>query len=359
MPLTLLMLIPAGLLLLAVGAHLIVSSASRLARWLRIPPLVIGLTVVAFGTSAPELTVSLRSALNGQGDIAVGNVLGSNIFNVLVILGLCALIAPLQVRRQLVRLDVPLMIGASLLAWLLALDQHYSLLDGLVLVACLLGYLAALYVHARKGAAIQPQPQPASAPAAQETHASALKAVLSMLAGLGLLVVGADWLITGSVALARTLGLSELIIGLTLVAAGTSLPELATSVFAALRNERDIAVGNIVGSNLFNLLGVLGLSALAAPGLSVSPNALAFDFPVMTAVAVACLPVFFAGYRISRWEGLLFLGYYLAYILYLALFTTGQPLARTFATAMLGYAVPLTIVTLLIVAARAWRRQRK
>jgi cation:H+ antiporter len=180
-----------------------------------------------------------------------------------------------------------------------------------------------------------------------------------MLAGLGLLVVGADWLITGSVALARTLGLSELIIGLTLVAAGTSLPELATSVFAALRNERDIAVGNIVGSILFNLLGVLGLSALAAPGLSVSPNALAFDFPVMTAVAVACLPVFFAGYRISRWEGLLFLGYYLAYILYLALFTTGQPLARTFATAMLGYAVPLTIVTLLIVAARAWRRQRK
>jgi cation:H+ antiporter len=357
MPLTLLMLIPAGLLLLAVGAHLLVSSASRLARWLRIPPLVIGLTVVAFGTSAPELTVSLRSALNGQGDIAVGNVLGSNIFNVLVTLGLCALIAPLQVRRQLVRLDVPLMIGASLLAWLLALDQHYSLLDGLVLVACLLGYLAALYVHARKGAAIQPQP--ASAPAAQETHASALKAVLSMLAGLGLLVVGADWLITGAVALARTLGLSELIIGLTLVAAGTSLPELATSVFAALRNERDIAVGNIVGSILFNLLGVLGLSALAAPGLSVSPNALAFDFPVMTAVAVACLPVFFAGYRISRWEGLLFLGYYLAYILYLALLTTGQPLARTFATAMLGYAVPLTIVTLWIVAARAWRRQRK
>lgn len=353
MPLTLLMLIPAGLLLLAVGAHLLVRGASHLARQLRIPPLVIGLTVVAFGTSAPELTVSLRSALNGQGDIAIGNVLGSNIFNVLLILGLCALIAPLQVRRQLVRLDVPLMIGASLLAWLLALDQHYSLLDGAVLFACLLGYLAVLYGYSRKGVASQAEP------AAQELPVSVPKAVLSMLAGLALLVVGADWLIDGAVTLARALGLSELIIGLTLVAAGTSLPELATSLFAAFRNERDIAVGNIVGSNLFNLLGVLGLSALAAPGLSVSPNALAFDFPVMTAVAVACLPIFFAGYRISRWEGLLFLGYYLAYIVYLALFTTGQPLARTFATAMLGYVVPLTIVTLVVVAVRAWRRQRR
>jgi cation:H+ antiporter len=355
MPLTLLMLIPAGLLLLAVGAHLLVLGASRVASWLRIPPLVIGLTVVSFGTSAPELTVSLRSALNGQSDIAVGNVLGSNIFNVLLILGLCALIAPLQVRRQLVRLDVPLMIGASLLAWLLALDQQYSRLDGVVLFACLLGYLAMHYVRSRDGAAMQSRP---AANTVAQTRARVPKALLGMLAGLGLLVVGADWLIAGAVTLARALGLSELIIGLTLVAAGASLPELATSMLAALRNERDIAVGNIVGSNLFNLLGVLGLSALAVPGLSVSPNALAFDFPVMTAVAVACLPVFFAGYRISRWEGLLFLGYYLAYIVYLALFTTGQPLARTFATAMLGYVVPLTIVTLVIVAARAWRRQR-
>ncbi len=357
MPLIPLMLIPAGLLLLAVGAQLVVSGASRLATWLRIPPLVIGLTVVAFGTSAPELTVSLRSALNGQGDIAVGNVLGSNIFNVLLILGLCALMAPLRVGKQLVRLDVPLMIGASLLAWLLALDQHYSLLDGALLFACLLGYLGLLYMYSRNKAPLQARP--AIPPSVLKTRTFLPLAVLSVLAGLGLLVLGADWLIAGAVTLARTLGLSELIIGLTLVAAGTSLPELATSVLAALRNERDIAVGNIVGSNLFNLLGVLGLSALAAPGLSVSPNALAFDFPVMTAVAVACLLVFFAGYQINRWEGLLFLGYYLAYILYLALFTMGQPLARTFATAMLGYVVPLTTLTLLIIAARAWRRQRR
>ena len=349
----------AGLALLAGGAELLVRNAARLAARLGIPPLLIGLTVVAFATAAPELTVSLRSALNGQGDLAVGNVLGSNIFNVLVILGLCALIAPLRVARQLIRLDVPLMIAASLLAWLLALDGSYGRLDGAVLFAALLAYSGFLFQANRHA-----PPAPAADEYVRE-YARPLQRrlaipaqLLGIGAGLVLLVAGADLLIDGAVALARALGLSELIIGLTLVAAGTSLPELATSLFAALKGERDIAVGNIIGSNLFNLFGVLGLSALFAPGISISPNALAFDFPVMIAVAVACLPVFFAGYRIERWEGLLFLAYYLAYIVYLALFTTGQPLARTFGAAMLGYAVPLTAVTLLVLAARAWHRQR-
>ena len=174
-----------------------------------------------------------------------------------------------------------------------------------------------------------------------------------------LLVLGSNFLVEGAVELARALGLSELVIGLTVIAIGTSLPELATSILAAIRGERDIAVGNIVGSNIFNLLCVLGLASLVSPqAIAVSANALAFDFPVMIAVAVACLPIFFAGYRINRWEGLLFIAYYAAYTLYLVLSSTGRPFADVFGEAMLGYALPLTAVTLMIIAARAWHKQK-
>lgn len=346
----------AGLVLLVIGAELLVRGASRLAARLGIPPLIIGLTVVAFGTSSPEMAVSVQAALKGSGDIAIGNVLGSNIFNILLILGLSALIVPLVVSRQLVRLDVPVMIGASLLAFALALDQSLGRLDGLLLFAGILVYTGALIVLARK----EPQPTalPDDAAALPSGPRTWLLDGLLIAAGLGLLVLGADWLVQGAVTLARALGLSELLIGLTLVAAGTSLPELATSLLAALRGERDIAVGNIIGSNIFNLLAVLGLAAALSPTpISVSPTALAFDFPVMLAVAVACLPIFFANYRISRGEGLLFLLYYCAYVGYLLLFNTGRPIAQQFGDALLGYALPLTALTLLILAYRAWRRQ--
>jgi cation:H+ antiporter len=189
-------------------------------------------------------------------------------------------------------------------------------------------------------------------------HASLINAGL-VIAGLVLLVTGSNFLVEGAVALARALGLSELVIGLTVIAIGTSLPELATSILAAIRGERDIAVGNIVGSNLFNLLCVLGLASLVSPTLiKVSDAALAFDFPVMIGVALACLPIFFAGYCIRRWEGLLFLGYYIAYTAYLVLANTGRPFAETFGEAMLGYVLPLTAVTILVIAARAWKRQQ-
>src|SRR3990167_7635041 len=351
----------AGLVLLVAGAEVLVRGAAKLAAQFGIPPLIIGLTVVAFGTSAPETAVSVQAALNGSGDLAIGNVIGSNIANVLFILGLTALIAPLLVSRQIIRLDVPIMIGASLLTWALAWDGSLSRLDGALLFAGILAYTAFLIISSRRDKTAAADDEFATEFGLNEApkpYAGLINLGL-ILVGLVLLVSGSNFLVEGAVSLARALGLSELVIGLTVVAVGTSLPELATSVMAAIKGERDIAVGNIVGSNIFNLLCVLGLASLVSPlAISVSPNALAFDFPVMIAVAVACLPIFFSGYRIKRWEGLLFLAYYLAYTLYLVLFATGRPLAEVFGDAMLGYALPLTAVTLVIIAGRARHKQR-
>jgi cation:H+ antiporter len=352
----------AGLVLLVAGAEVLVRGAAKLAAQFGIPPLIIGLTVVAFGTSAPETAVSVQASLNGSGDIAIGNVLGSNIANVLLILGMTSLIAPLIVSRQLIRLDVPIMIGASLITYALAWDGALSRLDGALLFSAVIGYTLFLIVSSRRSNAaataddeftkefgLHAQPKP---------YASLINAGL-VLAGLVLLVTGSNFLVEGAVSLARALGLSELVIGLTVIAVGTSLPELATSILAAIRGERDIAVGNIVGSNIFNLLCVLGLASLVSPqAISVAASALAFDFPVMIAVALACLPIFFTGYSINRWEGLLFVAYYVAYTVYLVMASTGRPFAETFGDAMIGYAVPLTTITLLVIASRAWKQQR-
>jgi len=350
----------AGLVLLVAGAEVLVRGAAKLAAQFGIPPLIIGLTVVAFGTSAPETAVSVQAALDGSGDLAIGNVVGSNIANVLLILGLTALIAPLIVSRQLIRLDVPIMIGASLLTFGLAWDGSLSRLDGALLFAGVLAYTGFLIYSARKdkGGDDDEFAKEFGLDEAPKPYAWAINLGL-IIAGLVLLVTGSNFLVEGAVTLARALGISELVIGLTVVAVGTSLPELATSILAAIKGERDIAVGNIVGSNIFNLLCVLGLASLVSPAaISVSPNALAFDFPVMIAVAVACLPIFFTGYRINRWEGLLFLAYYVAYTLYLILSSTGRPFADVMGEAILGYVLPLTAVTLVVIAGRAWHRQR-
>lgn len=350
----------AGLALLVVGAEVLVRGAARLAARFGIPPLIIGLTVVAFGTSAPETAVSVQAAVNGSGDLAIGNVLGSNIANVLLILGVTALIAPLVVSRQLIRLDVPIMIGASLLTFALAWDGELSRLDGALLFAGVLAYTAFLIVSSRRDKAAEGDEFAAEYGLHEQPKPRAWLIDLGLLiGGLVLLVGGSNLLVEGAVGLARALGLSELVIGLTVVAVGTSLPELATSVMAVLKGERDIAVGNIVGSNIFNLFCVLGLASLVSPlPIPVAANALAFDFPVMIAVAIACLPIFFSGYRINRWEGLLFVIYYAAYTLYLVLSAGDRPFAETFADAMLGYALPLTAMTLLVIGARAWQRQR-
>jgi cation:H+ antiporter len=350
----------AGLVFLMIGAEALVRGASRLAAMLGISPLVIGLTVVAFGTSSPELAVSVKAALSGQAGIALGNVIGSNLFNVLFILGLSALIMPLCVSRQLVRLDVPIMIAISLAVWFLSLDGRFSRMEGMLLVAGLVMYVWFLILYSRR--------HPADAadasgmqPAMEKRSPSnwAVNAVL-VLAGLTLLVLGSRWLVDGAVSLARVLGIGETVIGLTIVAAGTSLPEAVTSIIAAVRGECDIAVGNVVGSNIFNIMGVLGLAVLVSPsGIDVPAAVVRFDLPVMVAVAFACLPIFFTGGEISRQEGALLLGYYAAYTLYLILAASHHDALPGFSAAMLFFVIPLTALTLIIVALREFRRRNK
>ncbi|MBV6475306.1 MAG: calcium/sodium antiporter [Rhodocyclaceae bacterium] len=351
-----------GLITLVGGAQLLVRGASRLALSFGISPLVVGLTVVAFGTSAPELAVSVRSSWGGQVDIALGNVVGSNIFNVLFILGLSALVAPLLVAPQLIRQEVPLMIGASLLVFGVALDGGIGRADGALLFGLLVAYMVFLIRQSRRESrATQDEyAQEFAAPSAGawDSHWGAQLALI--VGGLALLVLGANWLVDAAVSFARALGLSEMVIGLTIVAAGTSLPEVATSVVATLRGERDIAVGNVIGSNTFNLLGVLGLSSLVAPqALPVAPAMLSFDLPVMIGVALACLPIFFTGHLIARWEGALFLAYYAAYMAYLLLAAQRHDLLDTYAMAMATVVLPLTAVTLAVFAARHWRARRQ
>ncbi|MCG6926735.1 MAG: calcium/sodium antiporter [Acidobacteria bacterium] len=341
-----------GLGLLVLGAEWLVGGAARLAAGAGVSPLIIGLTVVAFGTSAPELAVSVGSVLSGQADLAFGNVVGSNISNVLLILGASAVVTPLVVAVPLIRLEVPVMIGVSVLVLVLALDGALGRLDGVLLVAGALGYCLFQVRQGRREARDVKQEFD------REFGAPANRPWLDIgrvVAGSVLLVVGSGWLVEGAVAMARALGVSELVIGLTIVAAGTSLPELATSVLAAVRGERDIAVGNVVGSNIFNLLLVLGVCAAIAPGgVAVSPASLRFDLPVMIAVTLACLPIFASGHVIARWEGALFLSYYGAYLLYLGLDATGHDALPFFSMAMVAFALPLTAITLIVVGLRTW-----
>jgi cation:H+ antiporter len=348
-----------GLVLLIGGAEALIRGASRLAAAVGISPLVIGLTVVAFGTSAPELAVSVQSSYRGQADLAVGNVVGSNICNVILILGLSAAIAPLVVAARLVWLDVPLMIGVSVLFLVLGLDGTISRPEGLLLF---LGAVAYTVWAIRQSRAESPDvhEEYARKYGAGVRGGGTLAQLGLIAAGLGMLVLGSNWLVAGAVAFARALGVSELIIGLTVIALGTSLPEVAASVIATIRGERDIAVGNVVGSNLFNILVVLGLTGVVAPeGVRVSPGALTFDIPVMIAVAVACLPVFFTGHQIARWEGFLFLGYYAAYMAYLVLDAAEHDAARPFGTVMLAFVVPITVLTLAVLAAAYARSRRR
>jgi cation:H+ antiporter len=315
MELMTLLLLLAGLVLLTFGADVLVKGASSLAGSLGISPLIIGLTVVAFGTSAPEMSVSVSSAFKGSAEIAVGNVVGSNICNVLLILGLSAIAASLVVQKQLVRFDIPIMIYGSLLVLLMSIDGQISRFDGLLLFAGIIAYTVFLIKEARRqGVAVVEGTDDIAPPQ------PLWKNIILIVVGLVMLVVGSQWLVDGAVEIAKYFGLSELVIGLTIVAVGTSLPELATSVMASLKGERDIAVGNILGSNIFNIGAVLGLSGLIAPdGLPVAQSSLVVDIPVMILVAFACLPVFLANYIITRTDGVTFVVCYVVYVLYLVL----------------------------------------
>jgi cation:H+ antiporter len=350
----------AGLVFLTVGAEWLVRGAARFAASVGVSPLVVGLTVVAFGTSAPEMAVSVKAALDGNAGIAVGNVVGSNIFNVLFILGVSALIVPLAVSQQLIRFDVPLMVGVSALLWALGWDGLYHRVEGLFLLAGLALYTGFLIYESKKENAEVKSEFAQEFGKKEKTARDRLLDLVLVLGGLGLLVWGSRWLVKGAVTLALSFGVSDLVIGLTIIAAGTSLPEVVTSVVASIKGERDIAVGNVVGSNLFNILGVLGMSAVAAPaGVEVSAAVNSFDIPVMIAAAFACLPIFFTGGTISRWEGALLLGYYVLYTVYLILAATQHDALHAVGRTTLFFIVPLTALTLLVTTLQAWRKNRQ
>lgn len=345
-----------ALVLLVVGAELLVRGAAQLAFRVGISPLVVGLTVVAFGTSAPEMAVSVKGALVGQAAIALGNVVGSNIFNVLAILGLSALVVPLTVSSRLLRADVPLMIGISCAMLALGWNGEISRLEGIVLFTGIVIYTVVLiYLSRKETVAAQAQLE---TPPPTGRRLPIVLDLAFIVAGLAMLVLGSRWLVNSAIMFAQWLGVSELVIGLTVVAAGTSLPELVTSVVAGLRGERDIAVGNIVGSNIFNILAVLGMSAIVAPdGVEVARAALSFDIPVMIAVAFICLPIFFTGGGIARWEGGLLLAMYAIYTTYLILAATQHDALATFETVVLWFVIPPVILMLTGCTLAGWRQR--
>ena len=345
-----------GLVLLILGAELLVRGAARLAASFGVPALVIGLTVVAFGTSAPELAVSLKSAWSGQAELAVANVVGSNIFNVLFILGLAAVLSPLVVSRQLIRQDVPIMIVVSAVAAAMAWNGTLATWEAAILFAGLVGYSVFLFVQGRrKGADLAGD----DVAGLLSTPVPVWRNLLLVAVGLVLLVMGSRWLVQSAVTIAGSLGVSEAVIGLTIVAAGTSLPEVMTSVMATLRGQRDIAIGNVVGSNVFNLLCVLGLSGLLSPEPLVAGGQLAaLDIPVMVGVALLCLPLFFTGASLSRFEGGLFLTLYVSYVWYMVAQTLGVSYLPVMEVA-LGYGlVPATLLVVAGLLVRDLRRRR-
>ncbi|MEX5302946.1 calcium/sodium antiporter [Kocuria sabuli] len=346
-----------GLVLLVLGGEFLVRGASALARRVGISSLVVGLTVVSAATSAPELAVTVGAVLRDEPGLAVGNVVGSNIVNVLLILGISALVLPLAVKQRLVRFDLPLMVAMSVALLLVSLDGRISAVDGLILFCAVVVHTVLTVVISRRDAK---SPARAAVPAggssvpeaagegAEPQPASIGRSLLLVVLGVALLVGGATLLVEGAVNIATTLGVSSLVVGLTVVAVGTSLPELATSIIAVRRGERDLAVGNVVGSNIFNIGVVLGLPALISPeGIPVSSAAVAFDMPVMLAAAVALLPIAFTGFAVARWEGALFVALYLAYTGYVVLAATAHDALEGFTAVMAWFVLPLIAVTLI------------
>lgn len=305
----------AGLCLLYIGAEGLVRGSSSLALRLGLTRLVIGLTVVAYGTSSPELVVSVKASLDGNGAISLGNIIGSNICNIALILGLSALLSPLRVHVQAVRLQIPIMIAASLVLYLLLLDGQLNRFEGIGLFSGSVAYtIYSIYLARRE-----------SDEAIKKVLGDTVRIptrkpwvdLVFVLTWFAMLVLGANLFVSGAISMAKNLDISQAIIGLTIVALGTSLPELATSLVAAARKEGDIAIGNVVGSNIFNILAILGLASLVRPieigGISV------VDLIVMIVTGALALPMMWSGFLLNRWEGAFLLAVYCGYIYYLLL----------------------------------------
>lgn len=306
-----------GLVVLYYGAEWLVGGSSGIALRFGITPLIVGCTVVAFGTSAPELVVSLAAVYNGNDDISVGNIIGSNIANLALILGVASVIRPIEVNSVVIRREYPVMFAASVLLVFLGFDGQLSRLDGAILLTCMAGYMGYMIYLARK--AMKGDDVELSVEEVDEEEikkSTNVKDGLKIVAGIVGLVLGAHLMVTSAVTIATVLEIPPLIIGISVVAIGTSLPELATSAMASLRDESDISVGNVIGSNVFNILLVLGSVAAIAP-IAVGAQAIAFDFWVMLGVTLIIWPLMWTGLSIKRWEGAILLIGYVSYMVYL------------------------------------------
>jgi len=350
-----------GLVCLVFGAEWLVRGASTVATKLGVAPIVVGLTVVAFGTSAPEMAVSVSGALSGNADVAIGNVVGSNTFNILFILGLSAAISGLSIEQRLLKFDIPVLILISLATYGLILNDIVGRIEGVVLFLGIIVYTVWLLRGARKGEspAVEAEYKEAVASVEGATFSQSLIFQIGLvLVGLALLVLGSQLLVNSATEIASALGVSDLVIGLTVVAAGTSLPELATSVLAAIRGQRDIAVGNVVGSNIFNLLAVLGASAaVSSNGVAVNSEVIRLDFPVMLAATIVLLPICWNGFMVKKWEGSFLALFYIAYVAYLIMEAGDSTAPELYRTAML-IIVPLVMVVYGAAGFQGWRKHR-
>jgi len=301
-----------GLVALFIGAEGLIRGSSALALKIGITPLVVGLTVVAFGTSTPELVVSLKAALIGNSSISLGNVVGSNIANIALILGIASVIRPLDVHANVIRREIPIMIGFSILLIVLLIDGELSFIDGLIFVVGIITYTTVNVVMARKEKNAEVEEEFKEG---LKTRLGTPVSIIFIVSGLALMILGANLFVTSSISIAKAIGVSDAIIGLTIIAIGTSLPELITSIVASYKNESDIAIGNVVGSNIFNILGILGITAIVIP---IGSEGISFiDFGVMLFTALILLPLSKTGFKISRLEGLFLVAGYIVYIYYL------------------------------------------
>lgn len=326
-----------GLVALIGGAELLVRSVSRLAVTAGISKLVIGLTVVAFGTSAPELAVSIQAGVSGQTDIMIGNIVGSNLTNILLILGLSALIIPLKVHKTLIKIDLPFLIVVTILVYILGLNGFFTVWECLLLTIILIIYL--FYLFRQKGDVNIPLADDDA-----KKH-SVPKDLFLLVIGFAGLILGARWIVSSAIIFAEMAGVSELVIGLTVVAIGTSLPEIVISLLAAFKGEKDIAVGNIVGSNILNFLAVLGVSGMFIPeAIPIQQSLLDVDLILLIGATILCFPIFFTGRRIVRWEGAVFLVLYIAYLLYQFLIASEHEVLEVFIALMLYFVIPMILL---------------
>lgn len=347
------LLIIGGLALLILGGEILIKSSTNLASRLGMKPIVIGLTIIAMGTSAPEIIINLSSISEGHSSLALGNILGSNIFNILFILGISALITPLIINQKLIKIDIPILIILTITVWIFSLDLNLSFNEGIILFILLILFIIFSIKFSKKESpeVIKEYENEFSTP-----RKSLLLTIIYFCMGLTLLLLGSHYLVNGSVSLARSWGISELIIGITILACGSGTPEVVISVMAARKKEYDIAIGNIIGSCIFNILFVLGTSIIIFPNQPIPPEALNFDIPIMILTSIICLPICLSDQKVSRIEGLLLLLYFVSYISFIILNSSGHDAIEPFGKIVGLFFIPITMITLFIISLKELRK---